>query len=75
MSELSKDEVARWIRNLIPYLETPMVLAPKGCFREPLEVKAGKVIEYDPSLMPNTPQILNQEEKLKLLIELYKVVI
>lgn len=75
MSELTKDEVAQWIRNLIPYLENPMVLAPKGCFQGQQEVKPGKVIEYDPSLMPNVPQILNQEEKIKVLVELYKVVI
>lgn len=75
MSELTKDEVAQQIRNLIPYLENPMVLAPKGYFQGPQEVKPGKVIEYDPCLMPNAPQILNQEEKIKVLVELYKVVI
>ena len=74
MSNLTKEEVSQWIRNLIPYLENPMVLASKGCIKEGIQPQAGKVIEYDPSLMPNAPQILSQEENIKALVELYKAV-
>ena len=32
MNELTKGEVAGWIRTLIPYLEKPAILAPEGFF-------------------------------------------
>lgn len=72
MSELTKNEVASWIRNLIPYLENPVILAPKGCFKGTQNVSAGSVIEYDASLLPTTPKVLEQQENLKALVELYK---
>lgn len=72
MSKLTKTEIANHIRNLIPYIENPMVLAPKGCFKEPLEATAGKIIEYDSSLMPRTPIVLDMSEALKVLVDLYK---
>lgn len=33
----------------------PPYLAPKGCFKGEQTVSPGKVIEYDPALMPNQP--------------------
>ena len=72
MSELTKEEVATQIRNLVPYLERPMILAPKGCFKEDLSVGAGKIIEYDPSLMPQCPQVISVAESLSILVDLYK---
>lgn len=74
MSNLTKEEVSQWIRNLMPYLENPMALAPKGCLEGDIKPKPGKVIEYDACLMPNAPEILSQEENIKALVELYKAV-
>ena len=69
--ELSKTEVADWIRKLIPYLENPVILAPKGCFREQQEIKPGAIIQYDPTLLAREPEIINQTENLKILVGLY----
>lgn len=69
--ELTKTEVADWIRKLIPYIENPVILAPEGCFREQQEVKPGAIIQYDPTLLAREPQIINQTENLKILVELY----
>lgn len=69
--ELTKTEVADWIRKLIPYLENPVILAPEGCFREQQEVKPGAIIQYDPTLLAREPQIINQTENLKILVGLY----
>lgn len=74
MSKITKNEVANWIRNLVPYLEKPIYLAPKGCFKGQQDVKPGKIIEYDAALMPQAPQVINQTENLKALIELYRSV-
>lgn len=74
MNNLTKEEVSQWIRNLIPYLENPMVLASKGCFEEDIKPQPGKIIYYDSALIPNAPQILSQEENIKTLVELYKAV-
>lgn len=74
MSKLTKEEVSQWIRNLIPYLENPMILAPKECFKGQQDVKPGKIIEYDIALIPTTPIILSQNENIKTLVELYKAV-
>lgn len=74
MSKLTKNEVASWIRNIIPYIENPVYLAPKGCFNKGTQnVSAGSVIEYDASLVPIAPKVLEQQENLKALVELYKV--
>ncbi len=73
MTNLSKNEVAIWIRKLIPYLENPVMLSPKGCFRGQQDVRPGTIIEYDSALMPCAPQIFLQTENLKALVELYKV--
>lgn len=73
MSKLTKDEVAQWIRNIIPYVENPLYLAPKGCFKGEQEVRPGKIIEYDAALMPYPPSVITQTENLKILVELYKV--
>lgn len=70
-SELTKTEVADWIRKLIPYLENPVILAPEGCFREQQEVKPGAIIQYEPTLLAREPQIINQTENLKILVGLY----
>lgn len=72
MSRLTKNEVANYIRNLIPYLENPVILAPKGCFEGTQNVSAGSVIEYEVSLLPTAPKVLEQQENLKVLVELYK---
>ena len=69
--ELTKTEVADWIRKLIPYLENPVILAPKGCFREQQEIKPGAIIQYDPTLLAREPEIVNQTENLKILVGLY----
>lgn len=73
MSKLTKNEIASWIRNIIPYIENPVYLAPKGCFKGTQDIKAGAVIEYDATLMPTQPKIIEQQENLKALVELYKV--
>ena len=69
--ELTKTEVAEWIRKLIPYLENPAILAPEGCFTEKQEVKPGAIIQYDPTLLAREPEIINQTENLKILAGLY----
>ena len=69
--ELTKTEVADWIRKLIPYLENPAILAPEGCFKEQQEVKPGAIIQYDPTLLAREPEIINQTENLKILVGLY----
>ncbi len=76
MSVLTKEEVAGWIRNLIPYLEKPMMLAPEGLFNEDeLIVAAGKITRYGDNLTPSYNfTVLEQTENLKALVELYKVV-
>lgn len=73
MSKLTKHEVASWIRTIIPYIENPAYLAPKGCFTEKQQnIAPGITIEYDPSLMPTHPKPIEQQENLKALVELYK---
>lgn len=74
MSELTKEEVASWIRNLIPYLEKPNILAPEGYFNEKeYQVGAGKIIEYGDNLSPtNSFIVLEQTENIKVLTDLYK---
>lgn len=42
MSRLTEDEVASWIRNIIPYIENPIYLAPKGCFSGSQDVQPAK---------------------------------
>lgn len=71
MSCLTKDEIATWIRNLVPYLENPMVLAPKGCFSKNVQPSPGRIIEYDATLMPNHPIPLTQTDNFKALVQLY----
>lgn len=75
MSKITKDEVAGWIRNLIPYLEKPSIIAPEGFFDEDvIENKAGKIIEYGDNLTPTAAfSLLTQTENIKALIDLYKV--
>ena len=69
--ELTKTEVADWIRKLIPYIENPVILAPEGCLREQQEIKPGAIIQYDPTLLAREPEIINQTENLKILVGLY----
>ena len=46
MNELTREEVAGWIRTLIPYLEKPAILAPEGFFDDDeYEVKPGHIVE------------------------------
>ena len=40
-------------------VSNPPCLAPKGAFHGEIEVKPGKIIEYDSSLLPQMPQPLN----------------
>ena len=74
MNKLTKEEVSNWIRNLIPYLEKPVILAPNGFFNEEeINIKAGAFIRYGDTLIPNANIIvLEQTENLKALTELYK---
>ena len=74
MSKLTKEEVAGWIRNLVPYLEKPSILAPEGYFdKKEYEVGAGKIIEYGDNLTPTAVfKVLEQTENLRVLVELYK---
>lgn len=76
MSTLTKEEIAGWIRNLMPYLEKPVILAPEGYFdKKEYEVGAGKIIEYGDNLMPNGMfKVIEQTENLRVLVELYKSV-
>ena len=74
MSELTKDEVAGWIRNLIPYLEKPAIIAPDGYWsKAEYDIRPGKIVEYGDSLSPsNAFAILEQTENIKALVALYK---
>lgn len=76
MSELTKEEVAGWIRNLMPYLEKPAILAPEGYFdKKEYEVGVGKIIEYGDNLTPTGMfKVIEQTENLRMLVELYKSV-
>ena len=40
-------------------VSNPPFLAPRGAFHGEIEVKPGKIIEYDPTLLPQMPQPLN----------------
>lgn len=73
--ELTIYEVADWIRALVPYLENPVILAPKNCIKEGQELKPGTVIEFDSALQIHEPQVINQLENLKLLVDLYKTLL
>ena len=74
MNELTREEVAGWIRTLIPYLEKPAILAPEGFFDDDeYEVKPGRIVEYGDNLCPqNAVTVLSQIESVKALIDLYK---
>ena len=76
MSKLTKEEVAMWVRNLIPYLENPVILAPKGLFdKDETQLSPGRIIEYEDTLSPTYKlNQINQTENLKALIELYRAV-
>lgn len=74
MSEITKDEVAGWIRNLIPYLEKPAIISPEGFWeKNEYDMKPGKIIEYGDNLSPSVAFVMfEQTENLKALVELYK---
>lgn len=76
MSKLTEEEVAGWIRNLIPYLENPAIIAPEGYWDEDkLNFEPGKIQEYGDNLSPAVAFILiTQTENIKALTELYRVV-
>lgn len=76
MSKLTKEEVSMWIRNLVPYLENPAILAPKGLFgKGEVQLYPGAIIEYGDELSPAyTLNQINQTENIKALVELYKSV-
>lgn len=76
MSNLTKEEVAMWIRNLIPYLENPVILAPKGLFgKGEIQLHPGAIIEHGDDLNPtHTCNLITQTENIKALVELYKAV-
>lgn len=40
-------------------VSNPPFLAPRGAFQGQIDVKPGKIIEYDPTLLPQMPQPLN----------------
>ena len=74
MSKLTKEEISSWIRNLIPYLEKPAILAPSGFLDDKeINITSGAIIEYGDTLTPNANfLVLEQTENLKVLAELYK---
>jgi len=74
MSELTKEEVAGWIRNLVPYMENPCVIAPEGYFDDDvLKLKAGQIIEYGDNLTPTAAfSLITQTENIRVLVDLYK---
>ena len=74
MSELTKEEVAGWIRNLVPYMEKPCIIAPEGYFDDDvLKLEAGKIVEYGDNLTPTSAfSLVTQTENIKVLVELYK---
>ncbi len=75
MSKLTKEEVAMWIRNLIPYLENPVKLAPVRFIKKDEEIAPGAIIPNSDTLCPSSSiQTLEQTENIKALVELYKVV-
>lgn len=76
MSKLILDEIASAIRNLLPYVEKPVIIAPKGYFENKvIDAKPGDIIEYGDSLTPASAfTILTSTEDLKALTELYKIV-
>ncbi len=76
MSKLAKEEVAMWIRNLIPYLENPVILAPEGLFsKDEIKFHPGAIIKNGDDLNPtHTCNLITQTENIKALVELYKVV-
>ena len=41
--------------DALALMMNPPYLAPKGCFKGEQEVRPGKIIEYDTSLMPQAP--------------------
>lgn len=71
--ELTKAEVAEWIRDLIPYLEKPAIISPSGTFeKDCYDVEPGKIISYGDCLSPsNLIILLHQTENLKILANLY----
>ena len=40
-------------------VSNPPFLAPRGAFHGQIEIKPGKIVEYDPSLLPQMPQPIN----------------
>ena len=74
MSKITKEEISSWIRNLIPYLEKPAILAPSGFFDDKeINITPGAIIKYGDALTPNANfLVLEQTENLKVLAELYK---
>ena len=74
MTDLTRSEVAGWIRTLVPYLENPIWISPKGTLDSPegsVEVHPGKIIDFDESLL-GVLRTLDQTENLRILIDLYK---
>jgi hypothetical protein len=71
--ELTKAEVAEWIRDLIPYLEKPAIISTSGTFeKDYYDVEPGKIISYGDCLTPsNLMVMLHQTENLKILKDLY----
>ncbi|MBO6088659.1 hypothetical protein J6P92_10015 [bacterium] len=41
--------------DALALMMNPPYLAPKGCFKGQQDVRPGKIIEYDPALMPQAP--------------------
>lgn len=71
-NDLTKAEVAQWIRELVPYLKNPVQIAPKGCYSTDItEICPGKVLEYDTCLMPKGPEIVDVSKGLEILVALY----
>ena len=74
MADLTRSEVAGWIRTLVPYLENPIWISPQGTLDSPegsVEEKKKKIIDFDESLL-GVLRTLDQTENLRILIDLYK---
>lgn len=83
MSELTKEKVAGWISDLIPFIKCPIIIASEGMLKDAATNKVitdynpipGEVISYD-GMLGNISniKILSFNEELKTLVHLYEIV-
>lgn len=71
---ITKSDVEKWIKEIVPYVINPVILAPKGMMSKGLRnVKPGSLVEYDTCLMPGEPNVMDKTPALKALIGLYSL--